>query len=202
MLYYRNEKKWKMCTTNVAKGVVLIGIAVWLSFSLANDISQANSPSVFSRSTASSSQGTNNPYPSNDSTSPVSSTAATLARGSFTEPAVGVLTSGFGMRWERNHTGIDIGGNQGTNIVASDGGSVLFSGWVDGYGNYIIIDHENGFQTAYGHCNELLVKPGDRVAQGQLIAYMGSTGNSTGPHLHFEVKLDGIYQDPLNYVTY
>ncbi|MBQ2614125.1 MAG: M23 family metallopeptidase [Clostridia bacterium] len=124
------------------------------------------------------------------------------ARDFFTEPAQGVLTSEYGERWGRNHSGIDIGGEDGSNILAADGGTISFAGWVEGYGNYLSIDHGNGFETAYAHCSELLVAQGEVVSQGQVIAYMGNTGNSTGPHLHFEVKREGVFQDPLDYVLY
>ncbi len=121
---------------------------------------------------------------------------------SFTEPAVGVVTSPFGERWGRNHDGIDIGGQENSDILASYSGTVILSGWVDGYGNYIEIDHGQGYKTAYGHCNELLVSPGDVVSKGQVIAKMGSTGNSTGTHLHFEVLFNEEPQNPLEYVIY
>ena len=78
----------------------------------------------------------------------------------------------------------------------------LFSGTADGYGNYIKIDHGGGLETAYGHCSVLAANVGDEVERGQTIAYVGSTGNSTGPHLHFEVKIDGEFKNPLDYVVY
>ena len=120
----------------------------------------------------------------------------------FINPASGVLTSEFGERWGRKHTGIDIGGDMGSDIIAASGGVVECADWVSGYGNYIIIDHENGYKTAYGHCQELLVSEGERVSRGDLIALMGSTGNSTGPHLHFEVKYMDAYLNPIEYVMY
>ena len=107
-------------------------------------------------------------------------------------------------RWGRMHNGIDIagGGDYGQPIVASMGGTVTWSGDDGGgYGNYVMIDHGNGFVTVYGHASELACSTGDVVSQGQTIAYVGSTGNSTGPHLHFEIRLNGDYQDPLNYVS-
>ncbi len=127
---------------------------------------------------------------------------ATTGSGVFIKPSFGSLSSRYGTRWERRHTGIDISGAYGSDIKAADGGIVTFSGWMDGYGNYVVINHENGYETAYGHCSELLVKEGDRVAKGDVIAKMGSTGRSTGNHLHFEVKYKGEYQDPLKYVGY
>lgn len=133
---------------------------------------------------------------------PPSETKSEETSPSFVEPAVGVVTSPFGERWGRNHEGIDIGGAHASHIKAASSGIVLVAQWVDGYGNYIELDHGNGFKTAYGHCNDLLVAPGDLVSSGQLIATMGNTGNSTGTHLHFEILLNGEPQNPLNYVVY
>ena len=120
----------------------------------------------------------------------------------FINPTDGVLTSAFGMRGGRNHDGIDIGADRGTDIYAVQDGTVVLAEVVSGYGNYIIIEHKNGIETAYAHCDSILVSAGEEVKAGQLIAYVGSTGNSTGPHLHFEVKADGRFCDPLDYVVY
>ena len=114
------------------------------------------------------------------------------------------ITSYMEWRWGRMHNGIDIagGGDYGQPFVASDGGTVVWSGDDGGgYGNYVMIDHGNGYMTVYGHASELACSTGDYVSQGQVIGYIGSTGNSTGPHLHFEVRLNDEYQDPLNYVS-
>ncbi len=120
----------------------------------------------------------------------------------FIKPTDGVLTSAFGMRDGRNHNGIDIGAERGVDIYAVQDGKVVLAEVVSGYGNYIIIEHKNGIETAYAHCDSILVSAGEEVKAGQLIAYVGSTGNSTGPHLHFEVKADGRFCDPLDYVVY
>lgn len=196
MLYYRTKKEKVTKATNVKNGVVLLGIAVWLSW-LVFEIPMLNFLPMKSSST--------NVVVAKGKIS-VPDTERTFQSlsgdGIFTEPAVGVLTSPYGERWGRTHEGIDIGGETGSNILAADSGTVLLSQWVDGYGNYIEIDHGNGFKTAYGHCDELYVAKGDIVIQGQAIASMGSTGNSTGPHLHFEVLLDGVPQNPLDYVMY
>lgn len=120
----------------------------------------------------------------------------------FLNPTDGVLTSAFGERWGRTHKGIDIGATAGTEIYAAFDGVVKYAGVLDGYGNYIEISHKDGFETAYAHCDSLLAKTGDAVLKGQLIAYVGSTGNSTGPHLHFEIRCDGEVKDPLEYVNY
>ena len=117
-------------------------------------------------------------------------------------PVAGVVTSRFGARWGRNHKGLDIGAPKGTNIYAAAAGTVTVSqyGYSGGYGNYIMINHGNGVQTLYGHCTSLLVNKGDYVTQGQLIATVGSTGQSTGNHLHLEIRVNGIAQNPQNYL--
>lgn len=127
---------------------------------------------------------------------------ATTGSGTFARPTYGSLSSRYGSRWGRRHTGIDIAGSYNSAIKAADGGVVTYSGWMSGYGNYVVINHENGYQTGYGHCASLSVKVGDRVAKGDEIAKMGSTGRSTGTHLHFEVKKNGSFVDPLSYVGY
>ncbi len=101
------------------------------------------------------------------------------------------------------HSGIDItgGGINGKPVVAARNGTVIFAGWQGGYGNYVIVDHGNGITTCYAHCSTLLVSKGEKVMQGQQIANVGSTGNSTGPHLHFEVRINGATTQPLNYVN-
>ncbi len=126
----------------------------------------------------------------------------TMATGVFANPSRGTLTSRFGSRWGSMHTGIDIANKTGTPIYAADGGKVSFSGSNGAYGNLVIIDHENGYQTYYAHCSKLLVSKGDRVYKGQHIANVGNTGRSTGPHLHFEVRKNGTPINPLGYVKY
>lgn len=126
----------------------------------------------------------------------------TTGSGTFIKPTLGVLSSRYGARWGRSHDGVDISGEYNSDIKAADGGVVTYSGWMSGYGNYIVIDHENGYQTAYGHCASLNVGEGDRVAKGEVIAKMGNTGRSTGTHLHFEVRKNGEYVNPLKYVGY
>ena len=118
-------------------------------------------------------------------------------------PSLNIITTYYEYRWGSFHPALDISGYSayGKSIVASDGGTVVASGWGNGYGNRIIIDHGNGYRTLYAHCSELLVSVGTKVSKGQLIARVGSTGNSTGPHLHFEIILNGVKQNPLNYVS-
>jgi murein DD-endopeptidase MepM/ murein hydrolase activator NlpD len=114
-------------------------------------------------------------------------------------PVNGPITSGFGWRWGRMHEGIDIGVPCGTPIRAAASGTVIYSGWMDGYGNFVVIDHGNGLATAYAHQSAIYVSGGS-VSQGQAIGAVGSTGNSTGCHLHFEVRVNGSPVDPLGYL--
>ncbi len=130
--------------------------------------------------------------------------------GAFTWPAPGAsrITSPFGNRLHpifkvyKMHTGIDIGCASNTTIVASNSGTVIKAAWNNSYGYMMMIDHGGGIVTLYAHLNSFLVSQGDVVAKGQAIAKSGSTGNSTGPHLHFEVRVNGKYVDPTQYVTY
>jgi murein DD-endopeptidase MepM/ murein hydrolase activator NlpD len=117
----------------------------------------------------------------------------------FIWPVSGPITSGFGWRWGRMHEGIDIGAACGTPIRAAASGTVVYAGWMDGYGNIIVIDHGGGMATAYGHQSALYVGGGS-VSQGQTIGAVGSTGHSTGCHLHFEVRVNGTPVNPLNYL--
>ena len=99
------------------------------------------------------------------------------------------------------HSGVDIGAPRGTPIKAAASGTVVYSGNAgDGYGNYVIIAHANGVRTVYAHCSQLLVSRGQSVSQGSVIAKVGSTGRSTGNHLHFEVRKNGVTYNPQNYV--
>ena len=121
-------------------------------------------------------------------------------------PVSGEITSPYGYRvhpiWGTTiyHSGIDIGVDEGTPVHAADGGVVVWSGWMGGYGYAVVIDHGNGLSTLYGHNSELAVDEGQSVAKGQVISYAGSTGNSTGPHVHFEVRVNGDPVDPMGYL--
>ena len=115
-------------------------------------------------------------------------------------PCDGVVVSGFGMRWGRMHEGIDIGCAYGAANRAAAGGTVIYSGWLGGYGNLVVIDHGDGLSTAYAHASTLLVGVGQPVSQGETVSLVGSTGNSSGPHLHFEVRVNGQAVDPLLYL--
>lgn len=188
-----------------AKTAIIIAAAVWLSggvFQSAADtsdvkdavgvIQDAEVENLFEDSAADDKSLTNTDIQNDD----------TSKDDEFLNPTLGVLTSNFGTRWGRLHSGIDIGADEGEAICAAKSGRVIFSGTADGYGNYIKIDHGGGLETAYGHCSVLAANVGDEVERGQTIAYVGSTGNSTGPHLHFEVKIDGEFKNPLDYVVY
>lgn len=111
------------------------------------------------------------------------------------------ISSGYGSRWGRTHKGIDFAHPVGTNIYASASGTVTFSGWNSGgYGYLVIISHGNGVQTYYAHNSRLLCSVGQTVSQGQLIAKSGNTGRSTGPHLHFEIRVNGVAYNPALYL--
>lgn len=118
-------------------------------------------------------------------------------------PVSGTISSRFGAasRLRRSsHTGLDIATSSGTPIAAAASGTVTFSGYKGSYGNLLVISHGNGVQTYYGHCSKLYVSAGTQVSQGQTVAAVGSTGNSTGPHLHLEVRVNGVAYNPQNYV--
>ncbi|WP_218079418.1 murein hydrolase activator EnvC family protein [Anthocerotibacter panamensis] len=129
-----------------------------------------------------------------------------LGTGRFTMPIPGRLTSNFGwrihpiFRSRRFHAGVDFAAPIGTLIGAADGGVVIWAGWYGGYGNAVIIDHGEGLATVYGHTSRVLVHVGQRVQKGQKIAAVGSTGVSTGPHLHFEVRKQGQVVNPIPYL--
>lgn len=124
-----------------------------------------------------------------------------LVAGNYQYPVRGArLSSKFGSRWGSTHKGIDLACASGTKITAADGGTVTFSGYKGSYGNLVIISHGNGRETYYAHCSKLVVSKGQKVYQGQHIANVGSTGRSTGPHVHFEVHINGVAKNPLNYL--
>ena len=118
----------------------------------------------------------------------------------FIWPCDGPVVSGFGMRWGRMHEGIDIGCAYGTPNHAAAAGTVIYAGWLGGYGNLVVVDHGNELSTAYAHASSIVVGVGQTVAQGETVSLVGSTGNSSGPHLHFEVRVNGVAVDPLLYL--
>ena len=120
----------------------------------------------------------------------------------LTRPVSGVLTSRYGYRWGRTHTVIDIGVPTGTPVKASASGTVVFAGWKGSLGNLVVISHGNGIQTYYGHNSKVLVSAGQSVSAGSVIAKAGSTGRSTGSHVHFEIRVNGSSINPQSYVGY
>ena len=140
------------------------------------------------------------------STEPDYSYQPVSGSGAFIWPVNGVITSPYGYRTHPifgttiYHSGIDIGVDYGTPVHAADSGVVVEAGWISGYGYAVVIDHGNGLSTLYGHNESLNVSSGQSVSQGQVIAYAGSTGNSTGPHVHFEVRSNGDPVDPSAYL--
>jgi murein DD-endopeptidase MepM/ murein hydrolase activator NlpD len=115
-------------------------------------------------------------------------------------PVHGTLTSGFGPRWGRMHEGIDIAGGSGTPIAAAATGTVISAGWSGGYGQLVVLDHGDGLSTAYAHLSSIAVSAGQTVPQGSVVGGMGTTGSSTGVHLHFEVRVNGAAVNPLGYL--
>ena len=137
------------------------------------------------------------------------STSTNLSRSktslgvSLIKPVTGTITSRFGsVSSVRSsaHTGLDIAASSGTSIKAAASGTVIWSGYKGSYGYLVVVSHSNGVQTYYGHCSKLYVSVGQTVSQGETVAAVGSTGNSTGPHLHFEIRVNGVAYNPQNYV--
>ncbi len=132
--------------------------------------------------------------------------AAGASAGGLWLPARGVLVSGFGWRddpfgegW-RFHFGVDIAAPEGAPVAARAGGEVVYAGWAGGYGLVVVLDHGGGYQTVYAHLRRARVAPGFPVRPGEVVGEVGSTGRSTGPHLHFEVRYRGVPVDPLPYL--
>jgi len=119
----------------------------------------------------------------------------------FMYPIKTRITSYYGPRWGRIHEGIDFAAPTGSPIRAVSSGRVVYSGWASGYGKVVIIEHQKGLRTLYAHNSSLLVRNGERVGRGEVISRSGNTGNSTGPHLHFEVQVNGRPENPLNYLN-
>jgi len=131
-----------------------------------------------------------------------------LGTGVYTWPTPGykVITSPYGMRYHpilgirKMHTGVDIGAPMGATIVAADGGKIIHAGWMGGYGQVLVVDHGNGMSTLYAHLSSFIAGNGASVTKGQPIGRVGTTGWSTGPHLHFEVRENGSPVDPMSYI--
>lgn len=137
------------------------------------------------------------------------STSSNLSRSSASlgigliKPITGTITSRFGSVSSIRsgaHTGLDIGASSGTPVKAAASGTVIWAGYKGSLGNLVVVSHTNGVQTYYGHCSKIYVSSGQSVSQGQTISAVGSTGNSTGPHLHFEIRVNGVAYNPQNYV--
>jgi septal ring factor EnvC (AmiA/AmiB activator) len=140
------------------------------------------------------------PGTSTDGSTDTSPSPTGSAPTSFIWPISGPITSPFGIRWGTLHPGIDIGASTGTPIHAAAAGKVIWCGWMSGYGNLVMIDDGGGLASLYGHQSRIATSCGEEVAQGQLIGYVGCTGFCTGPHLHFEIRLNGSPVDPLGYL--
>jgi murein DD-endopeptidase MepM/ murein hydrolase activator NlpD len=117
-------------------------------------------------------------------------------------PAAGPMSSTFGPRWGTFHYGVDIAAGYGSPVYAAHAGVVVKAGWYGGYGNAVIIDHGNGITTRYGHTSRVLVQVGQKVRAGDEIALVGNTGDSTGPHLHFEVRIDDVAINPVPFMRF
>jgi murein DD-endopeptidase MepM/ murein hydrolase activator NlpD len=126
--------------------------------------------------------------------------AARSSKLSFAWPVRGRLTSSFGRRWGRPHEGVDLAATRGTPILASESGRVIHSGRLGDYGNAVIVKHAGTYRTVYAHASKTLVRKGQFVEKGQRIALVGSTGRSTGPHLHFEIRRSQAPRDPILYL--
>ncbi len=125
----------------------------------------------------------------------------TTATGTFEFPLIHYrLTSPFGRRWGKFHKGVDLANRTGTPILASDGGRVVYAGWKNSYGKCVDISHGNGYMTRYAHCSKIYVEVGDDVGQYQTIAAVGNTGRSFGPHVHFEIRKNGVARNPMDYL--
>lgn len=126
--------------------------------------------------------------------------AATPLGISLIQPVSGMITSRFGPRRSGTHTGLDIATSIGTPVRVASSGTVVFAGWKGSYGNLVIVQHSPTVQTYYAHCSKIYVSQGQNVSQGDVISAVGSTGNSTGPHLHLEIRVNGVAKNPQNYL--
>ena len=138
--------------------------------------------------------------PSSISLRPPSANFPVLGNGALEWPIIGIVTSSFGARGEGVHDGIDIAAAEGTPVRVVESGEVIYADQLRGYGNIVIVRHGGNLTSVYAHNRKNDVREGDTVAQGQTIAEVGSTGNATAPHLHFEIRKDNVAENPLNYL--
>ena len=128
-------------------------------------------------------------------------TASRAIQARFIWPTSGEFTSPYGYRWGRIHAGIDVANDPATPVRAARAGRIVYAGWQSGYGNTVVIDHGSDYSTLYAHLHSFAVAVGNYVQTGQFIAYMGNTGNSTGTHLHFEIRVGDKPVNPMNYLN-
>lgn len=160
---------------------------------------QAPPPTIAPPATANSSPSADSPPPDDSAGAPPPPPSTSSSSG-YIWPACGTVTSEFGRRWGRQHAGIDIDDNLTSAIVAARSGTVIFAGWSGGYGQMTLIDHGDGVVTAYAHQSNIAVSQGQSVSQGQHIGTIGTTGSSTGTHLHFETRVNGSAQNPRGFL--
>jgi murein DD-endopeptidase MepM/ murein hydrolase activator NlpD len=164
------------------------------------DAERAQAPPVDTTTPTQSDSGTTAPdSPTTTTAAPAPSAPPPAASGTLLFPTSGTVTSNFGQRWGRLHAGLDIGAPTGTPVLAADSGTVIFSGTMSGYGIAVMIDHGNGMVTLYAHMSATTTSKGASVSKGTMVGKVGSTGRSTGPHLHFEVRVNGVATNPRNF---
>lgn len=198
-------------TSEMLKNYMASMIYIPQAMALPSDADALDEPWMASASGATNEDGMVVPNLNDDGDEPVDAkgmeidTPATRAAKTFMKLLKPVqnamITSPFGFRWGRPHQGIDMAAPVGTPIMSAEYGKVVYSGWKQGYGNFVAVDHGHGYETHYAHCSKVLVHIGQTVKKGQLIAKVGNTGHSTGPHLHFEVVAHGIHRNPAKFLN-
>lgn len=184
----------------LAVGLALVGHEVSAPAAKAATVAIAPEPTVASETPAATSQRNSVARKQLPKRASRSTSRTAVRKPAWVRPSSGALTSRYGARWGRMHRGIDLGAAYGSPIYAAAAGTVSFAGAQGGYGRLVTIRHADGYTTAYGHMSRTVVRSGQRVSAGQVIAYVGSEGRSTGPHLHFEVRRGGAYLDPLPFL--
>lgn len=188
---YKNQEELEgsIKTSEVAKATI--------NEDVTKKVTEYENSKITSRSLTSSrkSSGT-----TQSSTTTTATTNSKVNSGLFVKPVSGTITSKYGYRSSGFHTGLDIATSSGTPIHAAAAGTVTYAGWKGSYGNLVIIDHGNGYQTYYAHCSAIYVSVGEYVTTDTAISAVGSTGNSTGPHLHLEIRINGSTVNPQNYL--